>query len=220
MNILIVHAHPEKKSFSSALKDTAVQFFQGKGDSVSVSDLYELNFNPVLGAGDFKETNNKEYFKPQLEQLNAFNNGLFNEDIKVEMEKLDRADLVIFNFPLWWFSVPAILKGWVDRVFAMGFAYGGGKGIYENGVFKGKKKGLLCLTTGGPESSYKDDGFNGDINKILFHINHGMLYFVGMDVLPPFISYGPARLPDEEKEKIFDDYKKYLGNLESEKPLY
>jgi NAD(P)H dehydrogenase (quinone) len=134
------------------------------------------------------------------------------------MDKLIWADVIIFNFPLWWFSVPAILKGWVDRVFAMGFAYGGGKGVYDTGVFKGKK-GMLCITTGGPEITYSPEGRNGDIDKILFHINHGMLYFTGMDVIPPFISYGVARLSDEERGKILDEYKEYLLKFNEHKPI-
>jgi len=220
MKILIVHAHPEKKSFSSALKDSAIDFYKKRGDSVFVSDLYEMNFQPVLGINDFGEISNEEYFKPQLEQVNSFQKGLFTKELKAEMEKVEWADLIIFNFPLWWFSLPAILKGWVDRVFAMGFAYGAGKGVYDKGVFRGRKKGFCCLTTGGPESSYKEEGFNGDINKILYHINHGMLYFVGMDALPQFVAYGPARLSDEEKAKILEDYGMYLENIEKMKPLY
>lgn len=143
MNVLIIHAHPEKKSFSSALKDTACEYFRGNGGSVEVSDLYDMNFFPVLGTGDFREKGNTEYFKPQLEQLNAFNKNLYTEDIKAEMEKFDRAELVIFSFPLWWFSVPAILKGWVDRVFAMGYAYEAEKGFMKT-VYSGVRKKDSC----------------------------------------------------------------------------
>jgi len=220
MKILIVHAHPEKKSFSSALKNKAFEFFKSRGNEVKISDLYEMNFEPVLGISDFENISNNEYFKPQIEQLNAYQKGTFSDEIRSEMEKVEWADLVIFNFPLWWFSVPAILKGWVDRVFAMGFAYGAGKGVYDKGVFRGRKKGFCCLTTGGPEVSYKEDGINGDIYKILYHINHGMLYFVGMDALPQFVAYGPARLSDEDKAKILEDYCRYLENIEKMKPLY
>lgn len=220
MNVLIVHAHPEKKSFCSALKDTAKEYFENKGDAVVVSDLYEMNFQPTGGKSDFKDIENKDFFKYQMEQLNAFNKDLFDDVIKKEMLKIEAADLIIFNFPLWWFSLPAILKGWVDRVFAMGFCYGAGKGVYEKGVYRGKKKGMLCFTTGGPDFAYTDDGFNGDMNKILFHINHGMLYFVGMDALPYFTAFGPARKSDEERKEYLESYKKHLGNIDNIQPLY
>jgi len=143
MNILIVHAHPEEKSFCSLLKGTAVEFFIKLNEEVIVSGLYKMNFNPVGSKNDFIETSDKEFFKYQLEQVNAFNKNLFVQEIKTEMDKFFKADVVIFNFSLWWFSVTAILKGWVDRVFAMGFAYGAGKGVYDSGAFKNKKSLLL-----------------------------------------------------------------------------
>ena len=218
MKILIVHAHSEPQSFNAALKDCAVDTFQKNGDQVIVSDLYSMGFKAVADKMDFKDLANPDYFKYQAEQTNAALKNLFSDDIKVEMDKLIWADVVIFNFPLWWFSVPAILKGWVDRVFAMGFAYGGGKGVYDTGVFKGKK-GMLTITTGGPEITYAPEGRNGDIEKILFHINHGMLYFTGMDVVPPFIAYSVARLTAEEREHQLENYKKYLLDFNQHKPI-
>jgi NAD(P)H dehydrogenase (quinone) len=213
MKIFIVHAHPESRSFNAAMKDTALKVFTDQGHEVKISDLYQMRFDPVGGKSDFKTLADPDYFKYQAEQLNAFNHDLFIPEIKSEMEKLDWADLVIFNFPLWWFSLPAILKGWVDKVFAMGFAYGGGKGVYDKGVFKGKKS-LLCITTGGPEIAYGYTGKNGDMDKIIFHINHGMFCFTGMDVLPPYIVYSPVRLSDEERSKRLEEYERFLMGIE------
>lgn len=218
MNILIVHAHPEPRSFNSALKDCALNTFTGQGHSVQVSDLYAMGFKAIADRNDFTALADPGYLKYQAEELNAYNHQLFTEDLKAEMQKLEWADLVIFNFPLWWFSLPAILKGWVDRVFAMGFAYGGGKGVYDTGVFKGKR-GMLCITTGGPEVAYGPTGRNGDPEKILFHINHGMLYFVGMDVLPPFMIYSPVRLTEEQRKKELERYREYLLAIDNVEPI-
>ncbi|HEY5508435.1 MAG TPA: NAD(P)H-dependent oxidoreductase, partial [Paludibacter sp.] len=191
-NVLIINAHPEKASFCSSLKNTAREFFLAKRYEVKVSDLYAMNFDPVGDRSDFKSVANPEFFKYQAEQLSAYHNDHFVDVLKDEMDKLEWCDLLIFNFPLWWFGLPAILKGWVDRVFAMGFVYGGGKGVYENGVFK-EKTAFITMTTGGPEQAYTIDGNNGNINTILFPIHHGIFYFTGMTVLPPFISWSPAR---------------------------
>lgn len=139
MNILIVHSHENRSSYCSALKDTAVGFFKNRGDEVAVSDLYQMGFNPIASKADFIETSSEEYYKIQQEQLYAWKARRFVDEVRQEMEKFEKADIVNFNFPLWWFSLPAALKGWVDRVFAMGFAYGGGKGIYDEGAFKNKK---------------------------------------------------------------------------------
>lgn len=219
MRAFIIHAHPEEKSFCSALKNTAVEFFSSNNNEVKVSDLYEMGFNPTGGQKDFKECVNPDFFIYQIEQANAYSKDLFTDEIKNEMEKFLWAEVIIFNFPLWWFSIPAILKGWVDRVFAMGFCYGAGKGLYENGTFRDKTS-FLCLTTGGPDASYIENGMNGDINKILFHINHGMLHFVGMKVLPQFVCYGAARLSDEERKIKLGEYRDYLSRINIIEPIY
>lgn len=217
MNALIVYAHPEPKSFNGALKDLAVRVLTEQGHQVQVSDLYAMNFKAVADRGDFAELSNSEFFKYQLEQIHASQNGLFSPDIAAEMEKLRWADFVLFQFPLWWFSVPAILKGWIDRVFAMGFVYGGGM-WYDKGGLKGKKA-MLSLTTGGPDHIYSKDGINGDIDQILFPIHHGMLFFSGMEVLPPFIAWSVASVSDEQRERYLEEFKQRLLTIDSTKPI-
>ena len=217
--ILIIHAHPENASFCSSLKNEAVNYFQSQGAEVKVSDLYDINFNPVGGQHDFIDLQNPDFFKYQLEQVNAFQNNLFSKDIKSEMEKLEWCDTLIFNFPLWWFGLPAILKGWVDRVFAMGLVYGAGKGVYDNGIYK-NKTAFLTITTGGPEIAYGSSGKNGNLETILYPIQHGMLFFCGMKVLPPFICFSPARMSDEERRQQLILYKTYLSSINASIPLY
>jgi NAD(P)H dehydrogenase (quinone) len=133
------------------------------------------------------------------------------------MRKVEWCDLMIWQFPLWWFSVPAILKGWFDRVFAMGRFYGYGH-IYETGVLKGKKA-MLSFTSGGPWDSYQPDGFNGDISSILRPIHRGMLEFVGFDVLMPQIFYAPAHKSQEERTAELQAYCNRLKEIESEQPI-
>src|ERR1035437_512960 len=218
-NVLIINAHPEKASFCSSLKNTAREFFLANGYEVKVSDLYAMNFDPVGDRSDFKSVANPEFFKYQAEQLSAYHNDHFVDVLKEEMDKLEWFDLLIFNFPLWWFGLPAILKGWVDRVFAMGFVYGGGKGVPENGVFK-EKTAFITMTTAGPEQPYTIDGNNGNINTILFPIHHGIFYFTGMTVVPPFISWSPARATEKELKCEIERYKDYLNSFSTKKPIY
>lgn len=217
--ILIVHAHPEEKSFNASLKNTAYDFFKSQGAEVVVSDLYQMNFNPIGGKHDFKNLENSNFFKYQIEQVHAFKNDLFTEDVKKEMDKFLWCDTVIFIFPLWWFGLPAILKGWVDRIFAMGVTYGAGKGVYDGGTFKDKKS-FLTFTTGGPEIAYGPSGKNGNLETILYPIQHGMFYFVGMQVLPYFVSYSPARITDDERKAELERYKKYLSELNSMNSIF
>lgn len=212
MNILIVYAHPEPKSFNGAMKDLAVSVLTKQGHQVQVSDLYEMKFKALADQEDFAELEYPEFLKEQNEQNFASGKGKLAQDIVAEQEKLLWADFLILQFPLWWFSLPAIMKGWVDRVFTTGFSYGGGK-LYDKGGLKGKKA-MLTLTTGGPASRYSSTGLNADIEKILFAINHGILHFVGMEVLPPFIAWSPARVGDEGRQKYLEDYRQRLLNLE------
>ncbi len=213
MNVLIIYAHPEPRSFNGALLEQSVTTLRGLGHHVEVSDLYAMQFNPVAGRHDFTSEADASYFKYQAEQVHACQQNTFADDVKAEQEKLVRADVLILQFPLWWFSMPAILKGWVDRVLAMGFAYGGGKGTYHTGPFKGKRA-MLVLTTGGPEISYGEGARNGDMEKLLYPIQHGVLHFVGMDVLPPFVVWSPARLEEEERKNYLAMYAHRLKFLQ------
>lgn len=205
MRVLIVYAHPEEKSFCAALKNQAVDILEGQGNEVMVSDLYTQEFNPTLTRKDFMQSNNEQFFKPQLEQMHSAQQLTFAPDVAAEQQKLLLADILLFYCPLWWFSFPAIMKGWVDRVFAMGFAYGGNKGLYSSGPFK-DKKGMLVITTGGEESAYQPTGRNGDLNRNLYPIHHGILSFCGMQVLEPFAAFAPAKLSLQRRRVILKNH--------------
>jgi NAD(P)H dehydrogenase (quinone) len=217
MNVLIVHAHPEPKSFNAALTDMAASFLKGRGHHLGLSDLYAMNFDPVSGRQNFVTTKNPHYFKQQIEEIHASANNGFSADIESEIEKLEWCNFLILQFPLWWFGLPAILKGWADRVLVMGRVYGDGK-WYDNGAFKGKRA-MLSVTTGGPETMYQPDGLNGDIHQILYPINHGILRFIGFDVLPPFIAYGPAHMDDDARRAYLRDYRERLADIEKTDPI-
>lgn len=217
MNVLIVLAHPERKSFNGALFDAAVETLAGQGHTVRTSDLYRMDFEPRSGPWSFLDIQNPEFFKPQTEELHATQTRAFAPELEAEIRKLEEADLVIFQFPLWWFGLPAILKGWVDRVFAMGRAYGRGR-IYDKGYFLGKRA-LLSLTTGGFQTSYVTGGEEGDILGILRPIHRGILQFTGFSVLAPSIFYGPARVDDTVRARWLAEYAERLRSIDQEAPI-
>jgi NAD(P)H dehydrogenase (quinone) len=217
VKVFIVHAHPEPQSFNGALLRKAVEFFQKNGHEVKVSDLYQMQFNPVSDRRNFIYVKDASLYKQQVEELHATQTNGFAPDIKAEMEKLDWCDLLVLQFPLWWFGLPAILKGWVDRVFAMGRIYGGGK-WYDRGYFRGKRA-FCSTTTGGPDEMYSAGGINGDINDILFPINHGILFFVGFEVLAPYLVYGPAHMTDPQRQQALKLFEEKLAGLATEEPL-
>lgn len=214
MKVLLIYAHPEPASFNGAMFAQARKTLLEAGHELRTSDLYAMKFDPVSGRDNFTQLENRTFFKQQMEELHATTMQAFAPLIAAEQDKLEWCDLMIWQFPLWWFSMPGILKGWVDRVFAMGRIYGQGK-IYENGAFR-EKKALLSLTTGGPPGDYLKDGFNGDLSSILRPLQRGILEFTGFTVLEPHVVYGPARLNPEEREQELRRWQNRLLNIFSE----
>jgi NAD(P)H dehydrogenase (quinone) len=217
MNVFIVHAHAEPASFNGAALDVACAALADAGHDVVVSDLYAMGFDPVSGRHNFTGAWDDGYFKQQAEETHASQTGGFAPDIEAEIEKIEACDLMIWQFPLWWFGLPGILKGWVDRVFVMGRVYGHGR-MYETGVFRGKRA-LLSLTTGGPAAVYGPDGRNGDIDAILRPIQRGMLQFTGFSVLAPHIVFGPAHLDDDARMAALMGWRARLAGIDREGPI-
>jgi NAD(P)H dehydrogenase (quinone) len=212
MRIFIVHAHPEPKSFNAAMTHVAAAALSSSRHGVVVSDLYAMNFNPVSGRHNFTTVHDGEYFKQQEEEAFAARHDGFAPDIQAEMDKLFWCDVLILQFPLWWFGLPAILKGWVDRVFASGGRiYGGGK-WYDRGVFAGKRA-MCAITIGGRSSVYSEHGLNGPINSILFPIHHGILHFTGFTVVEPFLVHAPARISNQQRTACLDRYRERVLGL-------
>lgn len=224
-NILVVHAHPESKSLTSALKDLAVATLTSQGHAVQVSDLYASHWKAAADREDFMEMVRPERFSYVAESRHAYASRTQSPDIEGEQRKLLWADAVLFTFPMWWFGMPAILKGWVDRVFAYGFAYGvgihgGGRwgDRYGEGALSGRRA-MLIVTIGGREPHYAERGVNGRLDDVLWPIQHGILFYPGMSVLPPFVIYQSDRLSETEWPGIADAYERRIANLFVERPI-
>jgi NAD(P)H dehydrogenase (quinone) len=213
LRVFIVHAHHEPKSFNGAMTREATAALAAAGHEVAVSDLYAMRFNPVSDRRNFVTTKDPDQLRQQTEEIYASEHDGFAPDIQAEMDKLFWCDALIFQFPLWWFGLPAIIKGWVDRVFAMRRTYGGGK-FYDRGVFAGKRA-MCSVTIGGPAPMYSERGLNGSISSILFPINHGILYFTGFTVIEPFLVHAPVRLSHEERVAHLARYRERVLGLVS-----
>ena len=149
MNVLVVYAHPYDKSFNHAILEQVEGGLREAGHTVEVVDLYAINFDPVLSARD----------------LVMLQEGKVADDVREQQEKLTWADGLIIIHPIWWENHPAILKGWIDRVFSHGFAYTiddqGAHGLLD------LKRVLLIMTAGGTEEEAIVDGV--DICKRIFY---------------------------------------------------
>lgn len=218
MNVLIVYAHREPQSFSGALREAAMNTLTEEGHTVVVSDLYAEGFDPAAGPGDFTSRANTEIFELGAEQEHAARNGCFVPEIQGEIDRLFDADLLILQFPMWWYSVPAIMKGWIDRVFAFGVTYDFGR-TWDRGIMRGKRA-MLTFTTGAPEATFATDGRNGDLERVLWPLHAGVLALCGFDVLPPFAAWAPAWAGDEGREAILTNYADRLRHVGDDEPLF
>ncbi|XP_051998586.1 ribosyldihydronicotinamide dehydrogenase [quinone]-like [Xyrauchen texanus] len=216
--VLIVYAHQSAGSFNAAAKDATVDVLEKQGCKVLVSDLYAMAFEATATEKDITgSVKNPEHFCYGEETMLAWQEGQLASDIVEEHKKLQEAELVVFQFPMYWFSVPAIMKGWMDRVLTLGFAYTPEK-RYSQGIFR-DKKAMLSFTTGSHESMFSPNGINGDMNVTLWPIQNGVLYYCGFQVLAPQIFWAPKHLSSEGREKLLESWRTRLPGLLSETPL-
>ncbi|XP_032745444.1 ribosyldihydronicotinamide dehydrogenase [quinone]-like [Rattus rattus] len=217
--VLIVYAHQEPKSFNGSMKQVAVEELSKRVHEASMSDLYTMNFEPRATRNDVTGAlSNPEVFKYGVEAYEAYKKKALTSDILEEQRKVQEADLVIFQFPLYWFSVPAILKGWMDRVLCQGFALDV-PGFYDSGFLK-DKLALLSLTTGGTAEMYTKAGVNGDFRYFLWPLQHGTLHFCGFKVLAPQISFGPEVSSEQKRKVMLSSWVQRLKSIWKEEPIH
>ncbi|OQA75368.1 MAG: General stress protein 14 [Lentisphaerae bacterium ADurb.Bin242] len=210
MNVFIVYYHPEEKSFNHAMFQRACETLKRESADLKTSDLKAMKFDPMPGRSAYKTVKDPTCFKQQIEELHATEQNSFADFIEEEIRKMEWCDLMIWQFPMWWFGLPSVLKGWTERVFALGRVYNGAH-LYENGLFK-DKRAMLSFTTGAPADAYKEGGLNGDIHKIILPIRRG-IEFLGFSVLEPNIVFAPAHISEEARKKALDDYSVRIGEL-------
>jgi NAD(P)H dehydrogenase (quinone) len=187
MRAHIVLAHPEVKSFNAHLSGISQQLLDGMGYKTTLSDLYAMDFDPREGPNHYNSRKDTEVFHAQSEQRFNADNETTPSDVNSETQRLLDCDLLVVHFPLWWFGMPAILKGWMDRVFVYGQMY---RSVmrYDTGICSGKKV-IVCVTTGASEESCSYRGREGDTQLHLWPILFPFRY-LGFDVLQPEVFHG------------------------------
>lgn len=162
MKYAIVYAHPDPRSFNRALLEAVERRLRETGEQYVVRDLYALGFDPVLAR----------------EELAPDGANHPRGDVGREREYVAKADALVFIYPVWWFAMPAIMKGYIDRVFSEGFAF-----ALEGGHFRGLlggKKVFIINTTGSPGEILDRMGYE-DAMRLM--IDMGIFGFCGMEVV-------------------------------------
>jgi putative NADPH-quinone reductase len=158
-------------------------------------------------------------FDLQAEQRHASASASLPRAVMDEIASIDRADVLVLHYPMWWHLPPAILKGWFDRVFAYGEVYASQR-RFEKGRYAGKRA-MLSITVGTSRETYMYGGRSGDIDLMLWPINFTLAY-VGYDVLAPFVAYGVEgglRYSDQSTidarlQDIAHDFRNQLAKLD------
>lgn len=210
MKILYVYAHPYDQSFNASMYEFGINELQRLGHEVVDSNLYAMHFKAAADLADFTNLTIPDKTPFGALQMEASLNNQLAVDILQEQHKVIQCQLLILQFPLWWFGVPAIMKGWFDRIFTAGFAYGVNK-WFDTAPLYGRKA-MLAFSTQAPETSYTERGLNGDMRHILHPIHHA-LRFVGFEILEPFIAYGVTGAADDHRKQLLTDYQTHLQKL-------
>lgn len=191
MKHLIIYANHNDGSFNHAVRETLEQTYREAGHEVVVRDLYAMQFNPVLSTDDFIK----------------LHTGALPADIAEEQRHVIWADVLTFVYPVWWTGLPAILKGYIDRVFLYGFAYQKG----PNGVtgLLDDKKVLIFSSTGQPKKVYE----NGMYDAMNMTSNTGIFEFCGMTVLDHVYFPSVVTVSDEVRADYIENTKNLAKKL-------
>jgi len=165
MKNLIVYAHPNSGSLNHFFKQTVLEILQEFGEEIAVRDLNEINFNPVLS----------------LEDMNGQRMGTVADDVKTEQDFITWADRIIFIYPIWWTGMPAIMKGYIDRVFSYGFAYRYDQGI-QKGLLTGKKT-IIINSHGKSNAEYEAMGMD---KALALTSDTGIFTYSGLEIQQHF----------------------------------
>jgi NAD(P)H dehydrogenase (quinone) len=218
MHAHFVLAHPEPQSFNAHLVRAGSAALEAEGWTVSVSDLYAIGFDPCERPEHYLSRADAARFDTQLEQRHASETGGLPRVVTDELSLMDRADLLVLQYPMWWHLPPAILKGWFDRVLAYGAVYTS-KMRFENGRFAGKRA-MLSVTVGTDRNTYEHDGRSGDIDLLLWPVNF-TLAFVGYEILAPYVAYGvEAGLRYSDPSAIEERLKTIVANFRGALPRF
>ncbi|GEN36826.1 NAD(P)H oxidoreductase [Aneurinibacillus danicus] len=155
MKVLTIIAHPRKSSLTFAVANRFVEGLKDANHEVELLDLYREGFNPVLFEQD----------EPDWDDPNKEYSSLVHK----EMERMKRNDALAFIFPVWWYSMPAIMKGYIDRVWNYGFAYGNSKLPHQ--------KVLWIGLAGETEQQFQKRNFDKMLEQ---YLNVGLAQFTGI----------------------------------------
>lgn len=193
MKHLIVYCHPNPDSFNNAIVETFTEALKQQGNEVVIRDLYKMGFDPVLKGSDF----------------DALREGNPPDDIKIEQELVKWADAFTMIYPIWWTGLPALIKGYIDRVFSYGFAYAYGEDGSINKLLTGMK-GLIINTHGTPSEIYSKTGM---YDGLKITSDTGIYEFCGITPVGHLFFGSVPQIDDAARQKMLEEVQEKAKTL-------
>jgi len=196
MRHLIIYAHPNEKSLNNRLLKTVTENLEKSNHEIEIRDLNTIRFDPVLS----------------LEDMQGQRAGKVSDDVKTEQDYISWAEQITFIYPIWWTGMPAIMKGYIDRVFSYGFAYRYDQGV-QKGLLKGKKA-VIINTHGKSHEEYERMGMD---KALSLTSDTGIFLYSGFEIVHHFFFDKADKASPEEveiwKEQIRNTYSQPVFNL-------
>ena len=192
MHVYILFAHPSENSFNKEVLETFVKGLEEAGHSHEIGDLYRMDFESDM---DLAQYEREVGLDPQAP---------VPDDVRVEQEKVNRANALAFIYPVWWSDCPAKLKGWFDKVWSYGYAY-----FYDDNEERFTQikiqKALVICSAGHPEEHLEDTGIAESMRRIMLNdrllgigVKEARMEILG-GMMPQDNTYRQANL-----EKVYD----------------
>ncbi|HEA30847.1 MAG TPA: flavodoxin family protein [Leeuwenhoekiella sp.] len=191
MKHLVIYAHPNYSSLNGQLKNSLIDNLLDQREEVELRDLYQLNFNPVLSLND-----------AEGQRI-----GKVENDVEKEQEFIRWADCITFIHPIWWTGLPAIMKGYIDRVFSYGFAYQYQQGV-QQGLLAGKHT-VIINTHGKSKAEYAETGME---KALSLTSDKGIYVYCGLEIKKHLFFDNADRATAESIEKWKTEIKETFDN--------
>lgn len=183
MKVLTVVSHPRTNSFTFAIANRFEQGLKDAGHETEILDLHRSGFNPVLWEEDEPDWSNE--------------NKRYSPEVETEIERMKRHEGLAYIFPIWWYSMPAMLKGYLDRVWNHGFAYGGSNHLHH--------KQILWLGLAGASAEHFE---KREYDKMMRrNLNVGFANYAGIDNSKVEILYETLAKQEHREELLNQAYK-------------
>jgi NAD(P)H dehydrogenase (quinone) len=164
MNVLIIYCHPSRESYTYQILCQLKNVLKKENIEFQISDLYEMDFQ--------SEMTEQEYMREGLLNLDL----PISQDVQKEQKKIENSDCIIFLYPVWWSDCPAKLKGWFDRVYSVGYAYGYDSEGNKIKKMENVKYGISLCTAGHPNTFLDEIGIAESMRKVMIDDRLGMRF--------------------------------------------